>query len=229
MTAKKNPSILICFDCKVLWQSQRPRKCGDGKFRCRKCRHKAYRQTKRYIEYNKQDRWKEYRREYGKKYRQTDKEKERIRRKNEKYKQDEKWKEHIREYGKKYRQTENGKQNARKKKKKYRQSAKGKETEKAYRKTEVDKECKRRSKKKRYWKDPKYHTVKIVARRHGCYIDLLKKILERDKICQHCSTEENLSFDHIIPVSKGGKAIEDNLQILCRSCNSRKGATIPCA
>ena len=29
--------------------------------------------------------------------------------------------------------------------------------------------------------------------------------------------------DHILPMNKGGKSVPENLQILCRSCNGRKG------
>lgn len=44
--------------------------------------------------------------------------------------------------------------------------------------------------------------------------------------CVRCSRKDNLSLDHIIPVSKGGKHIRENIQILCRSCNSKKGAKL---
>lgn len=41
--------------------------------------------------------------------------------------------------------------------------------------------------------------------------------------CQMCgSTDADLEIDHILPVSKGGKAHLDNLQVLCFSCNSIK-------
>ena len=33
----------------------------------------------------------------------------------------------------------------------------------------------------------------------------------------------NLQVDHIIPMSRGGKSIPENLQILCRKCNGVKG------
>lgn len=43
------------------------------------------------------------------------------------------------------------------------------------------------------------------------------------EICQLCGTSENLSFDHIIPVSNQGLTIRENLAILCKPCNERKG------
>jgi 5-methylcytosine-specific restriction endonuclease McrA len=41
--------------------------------------------------------------------------------------------------------------------------------------------------------------------------------------CKWCGTQHNLTVDHIIPWSKGGGDDPENLQTLCRSCNSRKG------
>jgi 5-methylcytosine-specific restriction enzyme A len=40
--------------------------------------------------------------------------------------------------------------------------------------------------------------------------------------CRRCRTAVGLEVDHIIPVSKGGKTEESNLQTLCRRCNRRK-------
>ena len=52
-------------------------------------------------------------------------------------------------------------------------------------------------------------------------------IWERDDYtCKHCGKKRELSIDHIIPESKGGTLDPDNLQTLCKSCNSRKGTRI---
>jgi hypothetical protein len=49
-------------------------------------------------------------------------------------------------------------------------------------------------------------------------------VFERDgHACQHCGTSEDLALDHVHPWSIGGPDTPDNLQILCRPCNSRKG------
>ncbi len=40
--------------------------------------------------------------------------------------------------------------------------------------------------------------------------------------CRRCRRSIKLEMDHIIPVSKGGKTEESNLQILCRRCNRAK-------
>lgn len=43
--------------------------------------------------------------------------------------------------------------------------------------------------------------------------------------CLKCGKEGELTVDHIIPVSMGGTSDISNIQPLCRSCNSSKGAT----
>ena len=52
-------------------------------------------------------------------------------------------------------------------------------------------------------------------------IDLIK-IRERDKVCVYCGNNQNLCFDHIVPVSKGGKSEFNNLVLACRKCNISK-------
>ncbi len=50
------------------------------------------------------------------------------------------------------------------------------------------------------------------------------RILERDGYrCQSCGAESHLCIDHVIPVSRGGDSSDDNLQVLCHSCNTKKG------
>lgn len=50
------------------------------------------------------------------------------------------------------------------------------------------------------------------------------EIWERDNYaCRSCGSKRRLTIDHIHPRSKGGTDHPDNLQTLCRSCNSKKG------
>lgn len=50
------------------------------------------------------------------------------------------------------------------------------------------------------------------------------KILERDNYtCQSCGSKDHLCIDHVIPASRGGSSDDDNLQVLCTSCNTKKG------
>jgi hypothetical protein len=44
--------------------------------------------------------------------------------------------------------------------------------------------------------------------------------------CVRCSSRENLEYDHIVPVSRGGSNTARNIELLCESCNRSKGAQI---
>jgi DnaD/phage-associated family protein len=53
--------------------------------------------------------------------------------------------------------------------------------------------------------------------------ELRQETFDRDgRKCVICGAKEDLSIDHIIPRSKGGTNDPENLQTLCRSCNSSK-------
>jgi len=44
--------------------------------------------------------------------------------------------------------------------------------------------------------------------------------------CVQCTGNEKLEFDHVIPISRGGSDTARNLQLLCETCNRKKGASI---
>jgi len=44
--------------------------------------------------------------------------------------------------------------------------------------------------------------------------------------CARCRSRENLEYDHIVPVSKGGSNTVRNVELLCESCNRQKGNRI---
>ena len=44
--------------------------------------------------------------------------------------------------------------------------------------------------------------------------------------CIKCGSQENLEFDHIIPLAKGGSNTSRNIQLLCEKCNRSKGANL---
>lgn len=49
-----------------------------------------------------------------------------------------------------------------------------------------------------------------------------RKMMVCERCCIYCGSTEDLSFDHIIPLSKGGPDIISNQVLACRSCNSSK-------
>ena len=65
-------------------------------------------------------------------------------------------------------------------------------------------------------------------RRRGRYISFSVKmrVVRRDNhTCQHCKMhlrDDEVEFDHIIPISKGGSSEEHNIRLTCFKCNRDK-------
>jgi len=65
-------------------------------------------------------------------------------------------------------------------------------------------------------------------RRRGRYISFITKmrVVRRDNhTCQHCGKhlkDDEVEFDHIIPVAKGGSSEEHNIRLTCFDCNRDK-------
>lgn len=98
------------------------------------------------------------------------------------------------------------------------------------------KACSKKCKKKHYYnirdKDKKRFYERTRDSRIRCnggnftykeWQSVLKKYKYR---CACCNEKNNLSIDHIIPISKGGKHEKENIQPLCIKCNSIKGVKI---
>jgi 5-methylcytosine-specific restriction endonuclease McrA len=45
--------------------------------------------------------------------------------------------------------------------------------------------------------------------------------------CVYCGSHEDLTLDHVLPKSRGGRTNWDNLVTACRRCNARKGHFTP--
>ena len=49
----------------------------------------------------------------------------------------------------------------------------------------------------------------------------------RDRFsCQYCGSKQELTFDHLLPRSKGGKTNWDNVVTACSTCNVKKGGRL---
>ena len=71
-------------------------------------------------------------------------------------------------------------------------------------------------------------TETSTERRRGRYISFTTKmrVVRRDNhTCQHCGKhlkDDEVEFDHIIPVAKGGSSEEHNIRLTCFDCNRDK-------
>lgn len=71
---------------------------------------------------------------------------------------------------------------------------------------------------RRYIRRPRIHPVPFNRR----------NVLRRDTFtCQYCGSTQELTLDHVMPRSRGGRHTWDNVVTACRDCNQRKGSRTP--
>ncbi len=72
---------------------------------------------------------------------------------------------------------------------------------------------------------------RIVKFRFNGMVPNRPNILWRDdNQCQYCAKKfapKELTLDHVIPKSRGGRNTWENLVVACKKCNQKKGAKIP--
>jgi 5-methylcytosine-specific restriction endonuclease McrA len=75
------------------------------------------------------------------------------------------------------------------------------------------------------------------AREHKQHLDYdledFRQLVEcaKGEGCYYCGreiTDANFSLDHLLPVSRGGTFLHDNLDITCKKCNTIKGVLEGC-
>ncbi|ASN80337.1 MULTISPECIES: HNH endonuclease [Deinococcus] len=71
---------------------------------------------------------------------------------------------------------------------------------------------------RRYVRRPRVHPVPFNRR----------NVLRRDTFeCQYCGASTELTMDHVMPRSRGGRHHWENVVTACRPCNQRKGNQTP--
>ena len=81
---------------------------------------------------------------------------------------------------------------------------------------------------RKVWKYKSFNYKLIETRkRNQRRLKRRKELLKKEGRCGKCGKQEDLTIDHIIPLSKGGaKHGMHNLQVLCKECNTRKGDSL---
>jgi len=71
--------------------------------------------------------------------------------------------------------------------------------------------------------------LKIIRIIYKSHVPFSKKnVMIRDNYtCQYCGSKKELTIDHVIPVSRGGKSNFENCVTACKSCNTKKGGRLP--
>jgi len=69
--------------------------------------------------------------------------------------------------------------------------------------------------------------IRMPTRERHIPDDVRAAVFERDgAVCFECGSVDDLTLDHIVPFSHGGEHTVGNLRVLCRRCNSARGAWV---
>lgn len=72
--------------------------------------------------------------------------------------------------------------------------------------------------------------VDVRRRRQNRQTSRLRILIRDRQRCQYCGrrgTQFDLTLDHLIPRSRGGQSVPENLVASCKECNQRKGDRTP--
>jgi 5-methylcytosine-specific restriction endonuclease McrA len=71
--------------------------------------------------------------------------------------------------------------------------------------------------------------IKIIRSIYKSHVPFTKKnVMVRDRhLCVYCKSKIELTIDHVIPVSRGGKSTFENCVTACKPCNNKKGSRTP--
>lgn len=81
-----------------------------------------------------------------------------------------------------------------------------------------------------YYEVPKVVIVRKFVKRAKRFVPNKRNIFLRDNYsCQYCGANNpsNLTLDHVMPQSRGGKNTWENLVCACRDCNFKKANRTP--
>ena len=70
----------------------------------------------------------------------------------------------------------------------------------------------------------------VIRLRHYVHVPYRGVMMTRQNIfkrdghhCVYCGTHDDLTLDHVVPKSRGGRTSWDNLVTACKRCNAKKG------
>jgi 5-methylcytosine-specific restriction endonuclease McrA len=74
------------------------------------------------------------------------------------------------------------------------------------------------------------HFVKIEYTKRAINFSRANIFLRDEYTCQYCGRRfrtEELTFDHVVPIAKGGRKVWENIVTACWRCNNRKSGRTP--